>query len=111
DVQYTFISYGKDYTLLELARMSDKFDFRYHEYMRYIIKNNLHFPFVKSELENNGELSVWGNNDSQVKLKKSYSPSNVNNEEIEMPPVVEEKYNPEEQKIRGDFNGDGESEF
>ncbi|MFL9837102.1 hypothetical protein ABS768_06295 [Flavobacterium sp. ST-75] len=110
DAQYTFISYGKDYTLLELARKSDKFDFRYHEYMRYIIKNNLHFPFVKSELENNGELSVWGNY-TPVNLKERDISSDVNNEEIELPPVVEEKYNPEEQKINGDFNGDGKYEY
>lgn len=102
------IGNGKNVTLEEAVKYTWMYDGAYKRLWYSVTQENLSFLAVKKKLSSFKTFQPK----AEQEIEETYFHSeNKRNDEVELPPVVEGKYNPEEAKIRGDFNGDGNLEY
>ncbi|MDV6169370.1 hypothetical protein R1T16_13120 [Flavobacterium sp. DG1-102-2] len=99
---------GKDVTLEEAAKYTWMYDGAYNRLWYLVTQDNLSFDAVKKMLYSYDTLYPKG---KQKAKKEAEILPVIDEKEVERPPIVEGKYNPDDERIRGDFNGDGKEEY
>ncbi|MFD2601761.1 hypothetical protein [Flavobacterium suzhouense] len=100
---------GKDVTLEEAVKYTWMYDGAYNRLWYLVTQDNLSFDAVKRMLYSYDRLYPKGT--QKAKEGTEILPAIDEKEEVERPPVVEGEYNPDNERIKGDFNGDGKKEY
>lgn len=109
EAQAELIGMGKDVSLEEAVKYTKYYDIEYERLWFFVTHDNLTIEDVKKKLSSFGILRSFNEGEKETDIN-NLPPVSERENENELPLEMERNYS-DQQKIFGDFNGDGNNEY